>query len=252
MYESSLSSNYAEVFFVESWIRKADDSIMRILQSSPLLIAGYILITTSLPEDLFLVSDTPQPETFDTSLNSDISDSRDFIFDSGLNADDINLFSIASEDDLTLVDILASTQSQSSCQADNDLINTLQNRDTDTSICGPQKNDAPLNLPLDLFNDPTGFLRENLPPEESDPDREVPTDGLFDRFSGRKKPKKEEVPIFVSKCEYPFINVCCNGPLGVVDGDYILNIFDCALGTGFCDREFEACCLLYVSGPSFN
>lgn len=235
-------------------IRDAHDLIMCILHFSPLVIVFFhFLVATSLPEDFFLTDDTRQPEMFslaDAELNHVPSDSSDFISDMSLDADNTNLFSTPSENDLGFGNSLASAQWQSSCQADNDLTNGLQGRDTGPSTCGPRKEDAPLDLPLDLFNDPIKFLRGNLPPEESASQDDADMYQMLRDLFGEEKQERDP-QVWAGKCVVPFIyNLCCNGPLGESTKALILNIYECHASLGFCDTPFEACCLLFVGGPS--
>ena len=228
---------------------------MCILLFSPLVIVLNVLVATSLPENLFLADDIVQPEPLslaDANLNYDPSDSNNFLLDSSVDADDTNLFSIPAEDNLGLDNTFASAQSQNACQADSKLTNILQGRDTGTSICGPRKNDAPLNLPSDLFNDPTKFLRGNLPSDQSKPALEMPNDNLFRSFIGGDEEESSESELLVGKCIFPFIhNVCCEGPVGKINDGIISQIFNCDVGILVCDAPHEACCLFYVSGSSF-
>lgn len=225
------------------------------LRFSPLVIVLNALIATSLPQNLFLTDDTLQPELLiltNANLNYDPSDSNDFTLASSLGSDDTDLFSIPSEDGLGLGHPLASTQSQGDCKADSDLTNILQARGTGTSICGPQKNDAPLNLPLNLFNDPTEFLRGNLPPQKSNSQDEIRNDNLYRSFFGADEEVSDESEMLVGRCIFPFIhNVCCEGPVGSIKDGIISRISNCDVGIALCDSPYEACCFYYVSGASF-
>ena len=222
---------------------------------SLLVIIFNLLVATSLSENLFLADDTALPETWslaDANLNSDLSDSSNFILGSSLDAENTDLFSIPSEDDLGLGNSLASAQAQNSCQADNDLSNGLQGRDTDTSICGPSKNGAQLNLPLDLFNDGVEFLRDNLPPpKQQGSQRQSPEEELFGQLFDNLHPK--DVLDYLKKCKDPFIfPLCCDGSgTEVLGGGIIPEISNCDAGIRHCYKLIEACCMQFVSGFLF-
>ena len=235
---------------------------------SPLFIALNVLLATSLPENLFSFDDTPQePYTLsflDANLGQDPFDSTDyFLSDSGygasetdsfgsidyspLDAGETDPFSILSDDDLPFADTSAPTPSQNFCQADNDLTNNvLQSRDSSSLSCAPLQPDEPLNLPLDLFQDPAGFLHGIYPDREPDVPLEPGTYSMGSVDLSR-------LPGFMGRCPTPFIfQVCCDGGLGVLMEGSINQIFNCYwnfLALAY-DKPFEGCCLTFVSQAS--
>lgn len=245
---------HAEGVLDSSEKQNPHDLIMCILRFSSLIIVFNLFVATSLPENLLSVDDIAQPDTLnlaDANLGYGPSGSSDFILDSSFDAENTDLFNIPSEENLNFGNSLASAQSQSSCQTDNDLIDNLQGRDIGSSICGPRETDTQLNLPLDLFNDPVKFLRGNFPPEKLDSAGEPVAKQIL-RVLFREE-EEEDQEIWAGKCVIPFIfNLCCGGPLGITVGAIIVNIVDCDGSLGFCDTPFEACCLLFVSGPLFD
>lgn len=220
-----------------------------------LVIVFNLSIATSLSENLFLADDTAQSEMWslgDANLNSDLSDSSDFISGSSLDGGNTNLFRIPSEDDLGLGNSLASAQSQNSCQAGNGLTSDLQGRDTDTSICGTSQMGIQLNLPLDLFNDGVEFLRGNLPPpKQQGSQRQSPEEELFGQLFDNLHPK--DVLDYLKKCTDPFIfPLCCDGSSrDNLAGTIIAEISNCDAGVVHCFKKIEACCMEFVSGLLF-
>lgn len=117
--------------------------IMYILRFSSILVVFNVLLAASLPDDLFFADDTPELDTLswtDDDLDLAFSDWSDSSLGLGLDVNENDLFNTpAAPDDMFFGDSLASTQPSSPCQADNDLFNVLQGRDTDSSICKPEQ-----------------------------------------------------------------------------------------------------------------
>lgn len=224
---------------------------------SPLVIALNLLLATSLPENLFSPDDTlHEPNTLlsflDEDLDQDLSDSIDYsLLNSGFDASETDPFSTPSDDDLLFANIFASTPSQSSCQADNDLTSkVLQGRDSSSSLPCPEfKKDEPLKLPLDLFNDAEGTLRGIYPNQV--PDETPPKPGTY----APSQVDLQRLPMYLGRCINPFIfQVCCDGGLRSSTTGSISEIYSCYWNfvPVSCDKPFQACCTTFVSKPSYR
>lgn len=186
------------------------------------VIVLFLITVTTLPEDLFSNEATTDNTNIIIVNSNPLADNdiNPFIFD----ASDESIFTTNSMSEPIL-------SSQSLCQIGNSPL--LQRRDR---LCETAKEgNAPLNLPLDLFNQPEAILRGLNPSGENGHED--------DTFAQRR-------PVNV-RCVFPFkYDVCCDGEAGPLSGALLSFIFNCRVGVLVCLSLFQGCCQDFVSSPT--